>query len=208
MNKIKNIDGKIEESRTIDNIIISVLIFLIVILIGLIAYRYSFITVEVSGSSMEKTIHNGENFVVNRFGVPKRGDIVVVNISSNKYWIIKRVIAVSGDSIKIDGEKVYLKTPEDEDYKLLDEEYAYYDENREEKNVNIEITIGEDEYFFLGDNRRNSNDSRYYGKRKYYDLVGVVTDWSIKKEGFWYKFDKIANAPSRLFYSLTKPIGE
>lgn len=181
------------------------LIILIVILISLIGYKYFFINVEVSGESMVPTLHDGDELVLNKAILPKRGDIIVLNIDERDYWIIKRVIGIEGDTIKLENNSVYRKTADDEDFVLLEEDYT--NGVTLPNGINT-YTVKEGEYFFLGDNREKSADSRVYGLRTREDIIGVVTDWSLKQEGFWYNFNKVINYPSNWFSSCKNTIGE
>lgn len=114
---------------------------------------------EVSGSSMEPTLHDGDSLLVDklsyRFGDPKRYDIVIFPYQyGTKQYFIKRVIALPGETVRIDYDgNIYI-----DDVKL-DEQYGaeiILDPGR----AATEISLGEDEYFVMGDNRNHSMDSR------------------------------------------------
>ena len=114
---------------------------------------------EVIGTSMEYTLSDGDNLIVDkisyRFHDPERFDIIVFpfQYDENVYYI-KRIIGLPGETVQIgtDG-TIYI------DGQVLEEGYG--------KEVMLSpgragepITLGEDEYFVLGDNRNNSSDSR------------------------------------------------
>lgn len=115
---------------------------------------------KVKGESMSPTLSNGDNLIVDkvtyRFGDPKRYDIIVFKYRWKKNtFYIKRVIGLPGETVYIDPDgNIYVND------ELLDESYGKevieYQGLASEK-----ITLGEDEYFVLGDNRNNSTDSRY-----------------------------------------------
>lgn len=113
---------------------------------------------EVSGSSMETTLSDKDQLIVDkmtyRFRDPKRYDIVVFpyQYQDNTYYI-KRIIGLPGETVQILSGMVYI------DGMRLDEHYG--DEIMENPGIAEEpLTLGEDEYFVLGDNRNNSSDSR------------------------------------------------
>lgn len=113
---------------------------------------------EVSGSSMETTLSDKDQLIVDkmtyRFRDPKRYDIVVFpyQYQDNTYYI-KRIIGLPGETVQILSGIVYI------DGMRLDEHYG--NEIMENPGIAEEpLTLGEDEYFVLGDNRNNSSDSR------------------------------------------------
>lgn len=113
---------------------------------------------EVSVSSMETTLSDKDQLIVDkmtyRFRDPKRYDIVVFpyQYQDNTYYI-KRIIGLPGETVQILSGMVYI------DGMRLDEHYG--DEIMENPGIAEEpLTLGEDEYFVLGDNRNNSSDSR------------------------------------------------
>lgn len=113
---------------------------------------------EVSGSSMETTLSDKDQLIVDkmtyRFRDPKRYEIVVFpyQYQENTYYI-KRIIGLPGETVQILSGMVYI------DGMRLDEHYG--NEIMENPGIAEEpLTLGEDEYFVLGDNRNNSSDSR------------------------------------------------
>jgi len=135
-----------------------------------------FFMVEVDGASMQNTLYDGDVLTVNKLRQPREGDIVILEMADGSY-IIKRVIATEGDSVEIKNGKVYLnesQTPISEPY-AKGETYP--------TGASTRWIVGEDEVFFLGDNRQNSLDSRVLGAFKIEKVLGVVEDWSIKTTG-------------------------
>lgn len=113
---------------------------------------------KVSGSSMETTLSSGDQLIVDkisyRFRDPKRYDIVVFpyRYEENTYYI-KRIIGLPGETVQIVDGMVYINGSP------LNEHYG--NEVIEDPGSAAEpITLGDDEYFVLGDNRNNSQDSR------------------------------------------------
>lgn len=113
----------------------------------------------VNGQSMYPTLDHNDYLIINRmaykFGEPSKGDIIVFSTNlkqengENKD-LVKRVIAVEGDHLKIENSNVYING------ELIDEPYIH--ENYTEGFV--DMTIPEDMIFAMGDNRENSKDSR------------------------------------------------
>lgn len=113
----------------------------------------------VIGVSMEPALYNGQEVLINRFlykiSSPKRGDIVAFlpNGNQNSHYYLKRVIGLPGERIQIIGGYVYING------ELLKEDESY-DKIADAGIAAAEVVLGNDEYFVLGDNRNNSEDSR------------------------------------------------
>ena len=161
---------------------ILLVMFAAVMLVWFVGFR-----ITVVGESMSPTLESGEEILVNRFQYkifsPKKNDLIVFlpNGNEKSHYYIKRVIAVPGDKVQIKDGLVYVNgEPFEEKVAVSNIENALLAEN--------EITVGEDEYFVLGDNRNNSEDSRYasIGNVKKEHIVGkawfVVSPW--EKFGF------------------------
>ena len=108
---------------------------------------------KVSGSSMESSLQNGDNLIVDkisyRFRDPERYEIVVFPYrhQENTYYI-KRIIGLPGEIVQIKKGEVYING------ELLGENYGLEKINVGEEGIAKDaIILGEDEYFVLGDNR-------------------------------------------------------
>lgn len=135
----------------------------IVYIIIIVALAWVIITfvgqrTQVSGHSMETTLSHGDQLIVDkisyRFRDPDRYDIVVFpyQYEENTYYI-KRIIGLPGETVQIVDGYVYI------DGQQLDEHYG--NEVMLDPGIAEEpVTLGNDEYFVLGDNRNNSQDSR------------------------------------------------
>lgn len=112
----------------------------------------------VDGRSMNATLNDRDNLIVEklsyRFSDPERFDIIVFPPYDTKEYYIKRIIGLPGETIQIDEEgNIYI------DGEILEEDYGL--ETIKNPGRAIEpVTLGEDEYFVMGDNRNNSVDSR------------------------------------------------
>lgn len=147
----------------------------VLIIIAVILIRTFIITpVRVDGASMNQTLKNGEILLLYKLANINYGDIVVIDEEKENEIIIKRIIGMPGDTVKIKDNTVYVND------EILEEDYAYGETSDYE-----EITLGEDEYFILGDNRPISKDSRYFGPVKKDEIIGKVIFrlWPINKFG-------------------------
>ena len=137
-----------------------VLYFVIVIAAMLLIIHYVGQRTEVSGSSMENTLSDGDNLIVDkisyRFHDPERYDIIIFpyKYEEDTYYI-KRIIGLPGEHVRIDDSgNIYING------KVLKESYGR-EVIQDPGIARDEITLGEGEYFVLGDNRNNSEDSRF-----------------------------------------------
>ena len=152
---------------------------------------------KVDGSSMDPTLANGQYLLVNRLVYlnldmvrlskiipfwsveeetsryaihpPRRGEIIVFefpdkNLDNSRKDFVKRVVGLPGETIQIHHGEVLV------DGQLLDEPYL----NEKDKSNSREITLGEGEYYVLGDNRNYSNDSRAWGAVPRENVKGKV----------------------------------
>lgn len=115
--------------------------------------------VSTVGDSMNPVLKNGDVVLVNRFvynaSAPKRGDIIAFKPKGNEnaHYYIKRIIGLPGETVEIIENCIYI------DGEKLEEDYK----TTEMSDVGIafeKIQLGSDEYFVLGDDRENSEDSR------------------------------------------------
>ncbi|MCD8308512.1 MAG: signal peptidase I [Clostridia bacterium] len=164
-------------------IIIIVLAFLLVCRI-LFAVNYRGVVVD--GRSMQPTLEDGDYLYISLNAEPDYGDIVVLE-KDNGDKIIKRVIAMGGDSVYMQNGTVYVMYSDATEYVALTEDYVAEENNSpyNADNTLSTVYVPEGYLFVLGDNRDNSNDSRFYGCFKLSALTGVVTDWSLKYKSFF-----------------------
>lgn len=118
---------------------------------------------EVSGESMSNTLHSGDTLWIDKleyeFGSPKRFDVVVFPYEEEEdTFYIKRIIGLPGETVYIDEEgTIYIN-----DEPLEGDKYGREPIAEDKRGVaSEEVTLGDDEYFVLGDNRNNSRDSRF-----------------------------------------------
>lgn len=118
----------------------------------------------VEGSSMENTLYENDIVLINKLGKVKRNSIVVVKEPPlNDKYIIKRCLALPGDTIYCKGSLIYVNNEVVED--------NWSKGKTEDFN---KILLHEDEYFVLGDNREVSKDSRVFGPISKSEIIGIV----------------------------------
>lgn len=152
------IEEKEEGSSRWKSIVSNIIWILVMLLAVFLIVEYVGQRTQVSGSSMEDTLHDGDNLIVDkisyRFRDPERFDIIVFLPNENeKTYYIKRIIGLPGETVQIVDGKIYING------EVLEENYGKEVIKRAER-ASTPIVLGGDEYFVLGDNRNNSKDSR------------------------------------------------
>lgn len=202
----QNIEEEIEQlsekkpekskKQRIRSIVCELLLYLCVgISCYLIIPRYIIQRTMVSGPSMESSLQNGDSILVEklsyRFSQPKRFDTIVFYHFENEDYqntedpdaydfYIKRIIGLPGETVQIVGEDIYING------EILEEDYGK-DPITYQGIAAEPITLDDDQYFVLGDNREVSQDSRY-------EVVGAVSREFIVGKACLrvYPFDKIS----------------
>ena len=147
------------KERSILGELLSWLIYIVIVVIlslGIITFIGQ--RTKVSGHSMETTLSDRDNLIVDkisyRFRDPERFEIIVFPFQYEEHtYYIKRIIGLPGETVQVIDGYVYING------EMLDENYGL--EVMDDPGIAAEpITLGEDEYFVLGDNRNHSSDSR------------------------------------------------
>lgn len=158
---------------------------------------------EVLGHSMEDTLHDGESIWLDKisyhFRDPRRYEIIVFPYVDGNSYYVKRIIGLPGETIYIDPDGIiYIGTEEtiyadDEgnvhnEAEALNEPYGYDVIQEEMRGIAaLPVTLGENEYFVMGDNRNNSQDSRSEElgpiSRDIIEGHAVLRLWPLKKFG-------------------------
>lgn len=152
-----------------------VISLLVAIALAFVIRMFLFEPIRVDGSSMLSTLHDNEFMIVTKpeyiFGAPSRFDVVILHYPGrfDKFGrmenFVKRVVGIPGDVVAMKDGYLYVNGEK------YEEEYLD-DANR--PNYEGEWTVGEGEYFVLGDNRSNSNDSHIIGPVKREMITGHV----------------------------------
>ncbi len=176
------------KKRTIWHEILTTLIYVVAALIlALLLNRFVIQKVEVDQNSMFDTLKPKDQLfvekVTNYFSNPSRNDIVVFKapeksaLDNGKYWI-KRVIGVPGDTLVMKEDGVYVND------RRIEEDYV--DGGLGDPGLLAQpYTLGDNEYFVMGDNREVSRDSREVGPISKEDMMGRVClrIWPLNKFG-------------------------
>lgn len=134
----------------------------------------------VSGASMEPNFHDGEYLIIDevsyQFKKPARGDVIVFRFPLNpSEFFIKRIIGLPNEAVEIKNSKIIINNM------LLKEPYLAATET----GPDIVLSLKENEYFVLGDNRSHSSDSRSWGVLPKNKIMGrtLIRLWPVAKAG-------------------------
>ena len=153
-------EARKKKIKAIAREILSNSLFLLVVLVmTLLIVKYVGQRTVVVGDSMETTLQDGDNLIVNKIGYrfhdPERFDVIVFPFEyKDETYYIKRIIGLPGETVRIDDDgNIYINDVILEENfgaeTMIDPGLAYGG-----------ITLGENQYFVLGDNRNHSSDSR------------------------------------------------
>lgn len=154
-------------------------LIVIAVTIALVIRTFLFSPIIVDGPSMQPTLENRDQMIVNKFiyrvQEPKRFDIIVFHASAKKDFI-KRVIGLPGEHVAVEDGLLYIND------KLVEEPFLDQDNNnfyqspfRLEELPGSFSKIPDDHVLVLGDNRNNSTDSRSFGLIEMDEIVGKAS---------------------------------
>ena len=169
-------DGK--KSNIMKEIIGTIVYIAVICLVVFLILHYVGQRTVVRGDSMDNTLRDGQNLIMDkisyRFHDPERFDIVIFpgpEENGEHPYYIKRVIGLPGENVQIKNGVVYIDGEE-----LTEDVYGITACIDEPGIAREPLTLGEDEYFCLGDNRPVSYDSRYeeVGPVERSEIIGKV----------------------------------
>lgn len=148
-----------EIKRLIRNYILGCIVAALLGISLMVGFGYTITNV---GVSMQDEIAHNQKVLLNRTSYlifsPKVGDVIVFRKGTNAHLYVKRVVAVPGDTVQIRDSELYVN-----DVRVKDS----FDKMIDSGIASEKIVLGEDEFFVLGDNRNNSEDSRS-------DTIGTI----------------------------------
>lgn len=135
--------------------------------------RYVITAVVVQGRSMNPTLQDGERYFLNRLTLwvrdPHRSELVVIRDAGHHDFAVKRIIGLPHDTLEIRGGRVYINGGP------LAEPYLYPEtQTLAPDHGTMLMHLGDGQYFVMGDNRSNSEDSRSYGALKRNQIIGLL----------------------------------
>jgi signal peptidase I len=159
----------------VELIAIAIVLFLVI--------HFTMQAYQVNDDSMQKTLHSGQNVLVNRvayiFRAPERGDVIVLRDPTNTdHTLLRRIIGLPGDTITLDSSTITVNGV------LLNEPYAPQKFNPGAQS----LKVPPDSYFVLPDNRLADADSRYFGPVSSSLIIGkaVMIYWPLNQ---WHIID-------------------
>lgn len=166
-----------KNNKILRNILELVLIFGFVFLLRIFLFN----PVEVLGTSMEPTYHESDRLWQMTFVEPSRFDNITFISPRNGKTLVKRVIGLPGDSIRMENDRLYINNQAyDEPYldefrqELAEGEQLTNDFSLETLDAVQTTTVPDGKYFVLGDNRQVADDSRYFGFVDQEEVKGVI----------------------------------
>lgn len=168
--------GKIRDQHLFHEVVDTAsIIQVFLLLFTIVNYQFASIST-VEGSSMEPNFYEDDNIIISHLsGSYERFDVVVIEMDDKVYYI-KRVVGLPGDYVELIDNQLYVNG-------IFQDQVFLQDENGQLINQTVcdvfgettcAFTVPEGEYFVLGDNRENSEDSRIFGPVDYEQVEGKV----------------------------------
>lgn len=162
--------------KFVRSVVEAVFIAGIAVLVVFVCRQYVFNPYGISGTSMVPSFHNGDYVFVDqlsyRMRPAKRGEVIVFHgPASNGEDLLKRIIGLPGERIVVSDAKVTIFNAENPDGMVLDEKYL---DPATVTTGTADVTLKDNQYFVMGDNRSVSFDSRSWGALDSERIVGKV----------------------------------
>lgn len=153
-----------------------VILACLIVLSGISYYlitRYVLTAVVIEGCSMSPTLVEGDRFILDRWSCHyrnlERGDLVVIKDPGHNDYAVKRIVGLPGESLFLKGGVVLLNGKHLLESYLVSGTQTFSPDRKDRF-----IVVGKDQYFVMGDNRENSEDSRFYGAVPRGRIVGTL----------------------------------
>ena len=148
---------------------------LIALILTFVIRTFLFAPFQVDGDSMLPNFHDGERLIANEIiydlQTPKRGDVVIFHFDEQRDYI-KRVIAIPGDTVEMKNDQLYINGEATKEPYLASVKEQVHQMGLILTDDFGPFTVEDGHLFVLGDNRRNSKDSRMIGQIPYEQVVG------------------------------------
>jgi signal peptidase I len=129
--------------------------------------------VVIEGRSMVPTLEQGDRFILDRWSYhyrnPERGDLVVIKDPGHSDFAVKRIVGLPGETIFLRDGAVVLNGKRLVETYLSSGTKTFCSDMKDRL-----IIVGKDQYFVMGDNRANSEDSRFYGAVPRERIIGTI----------------------------------
>ena len=186
------VDIKMSKLKSFFIFIFELVKIVVISLVIIVPIRYFLIQpFYVKGASMEPNFYEHEYLIINeivyRLSEPKRGDIIVFRYPKNpQEYFIKRVIGLPGETIELKEGAIYIKSKEERQGQILREPYLEEGVKTYSLKESV-VSLDENEYYVLGDNRNLSKDSRTFGPVNKGFVVGrvMLRGWPFNRFGFF-----------------------
>lgn len=209
-----NGEGDSKLNRILNGLIIALTVLVIIVTM----FNFTYCSVYVVESSMYPTLVGapsenkaGGEYVYAEIGADfTYGDIVIISVKEGSIdrKIIKRVVALGGDTLYLDKGKLYVdyKGGQEGDFVLVEEPYAVKNNPNLAKNTMEKTTVPEGKIFVLGDNRDVSKDSRdkSYGCIDASNVFAVVPQWALDFKGIITAINTFTNFTLPSFFGVKK----
>lgn len=165
--------------------------YLVLLLVSILVLSCSGINIKMPSNAMLPTFQSGDNLRFLLFNKVKRGGIYLLDLGrldfdNSKLYSVFRIIGLPGDKIKIKGNILFVNNKEYDlgvfynnknNYQIINDPNYFIDQETKyftSELIEQGIRLSEDEYFYIGDNAGNSNDSRYNGLINKSQIIGKI----------------------------------